>query len=110
MKHNANGVTCGLKMEKFFMINFLEKYNYWKGSRQEFIEIIQEFEKANNDYMLFKKIDGSAIPINLRRLNTFTAEGIFPAKNKAGKYGIEYDETHLQRYLYAIKMRKQVLI
>ena len=94
------------------------KINYknvdkWVGTRNELIELINKHEKLDPQLMLRKKVTKEAIPLNLRRLNTFSAAGIFPKeledRQSGGRVGweLKFSAPHYYRYSLAIRLRKE---
>ena len=58
-------------------INYDELEN-WTGTRKQFLELINKHEKLDQSILLIKNITKEPIPANMRRLNSFSAAGIFP--------------------------------
>ena len=92
-------------------IDFKKIDNFF-GSRKECLAFINDFEKDNRSVMLKKNITGEDIECNMRRLDTFSALGIFPKEIEDREsmrmkgWELKYDDRHLYRYFLAMHLRK----
>ena len=89
------------------------KIDTWTGSRKEFLKLINEHEKIDPTILLIKNITKEPIPANIRRLNSFSAAGIFP-KEIEDRYSMDrlgwelkFSSDHYYRYSLTMKLRKE---
>ena len=85
----------------------------WSGTRKEFLKLINIHEKKDPSILLIKNISKEPIPANIRRLNSFSAAGIFP-KELEDRYSgsrkgweLKFNSEHYYRYILTMKLRKE---
>ena len=85
----------------------------WSGTRKEFLKLINTHEKKDPSILLIKNISKEPIPANIRRLNSFSAAGIFP-KELEDRYSgsrkgweLKFNSEHYYRYILTMKLRKE---
>ena len=93
-------------------INYDELEN-WTGTRKQFLELINKHEKLDQSILLIKNITKEPIPANMRRLNSFSAAGIFP-KELEDRYSgsrkgweLKFTKEHYYRYSLTMRLRKE---
>ena len=91
-------------MENLFDV--IIKNRSWSGSREELVKLISSIENSDPKRRMLesKKEPYEALPINSRRIQWFSSEGILPKPN-----GKIYEYEHLVYYWLAIHLRKQKL-
>ena len=83
----------------------LKRYSDFIGSRKELIDIISKLEKKHPEkYMMFSKKNKKYLPINLRRLQQFTDQGLLPNGQIINKL-YQYNFDHLLRYIAIMKLK-----
>lgn len=89
------------------ILDMINEYINWTGTRHELISIINLFEKQKPKlYKMFSKQIGKYSSVNIRRIQQFIDEGIMPKPNYTDKKYL-YDFNHLIRYLSAIILRNR---
>ena len=68
----------------------IDKYQNFKGGRQELIQIISNLEENNKEkFMMYSKKYKKYLPVNLRRIQQFSDKGLLPT-----------DEVNNKNYIY----------
>ena len=82
-------------------------YESWYGTRQDLIDEIRKLEEKDpQSYKMYSKNTGKFISINLRRIQQFIDEGLFPPLIKEYK-DKQFNNEHLLRYIAIIKLKNQ---
>tara|TARA_B100002051_G_scaffold272869_1_gene310417 strand:- start:533 stop:1123 length:591 start_codon:yes stop_codon:yes gene_type:complete len=89
------------------ILDMINDYINWTGTRHELISIINLFERQKPKlYKMFSKQIGKFSSVNIRRIQQFIDEGIIPKPNYTDKKYM-YNFNHLIRYLSAIILRNR---
>lgn len=95
------------------MSSFYKRVDGWSGTRAEMLRLIHQHEQIDESILLRKKSNNQVLPANIRRIDTFSAAGIFPREieHRAGAsrpgWELLFGEEHYYRYCLAIKLRKK---
>ena len=95
------------------MSDFYKQVEGWFGTRTEMLQLINQHERIDDSILLKKKSNNQALPANIRRIDSFSAAGIFPREieQRAGTsrpgWELLFGEEHYYRYCLAIKLRKR---
>ena len=83
----------------------IDKYQNFKGGRQELIQIISNLEKNNKEkFMMYSKKYKKYLPVNLRRIQQFSDKGLLPTDEVNNKNYI-YNYNHLLMYAAIMKLK-----
>ena len=83
----------------------IDKYQNFKGGRQELIQIISNLEENNKEkFMMYSKKYKKYLPVNLRRIQQFSDKGLLPTDEVNNKNYI-YNYNHLLMYAAIMKLK-----
>ena len=83
----------------------IEKYQNFKGGRQDLIQIISNLEQSNKEkFMMYSKKYKKYLPVNLRRIQQFSDKGLLPTDEVNNKNYI-YNYNHLLMYAAIMKLK-----
>ncbi len=83
----------------------IKKYQNFKGSRKDLMEVISNLEKQSpKKFMMYSKKYKEYLPVNLRRIQQFSDKGLLPTNEVSNKnYVYNYD--HLLMYAAIMKLK-----
>ena len=83
----------------------IDKYQNFKGGRQDLIQIISNLEQSNKEkFMMYSKKYKKYLPVNLRRIQQFSDKGLLPTDEVNNKNYI-YNYNHLLMYAAIMKLK-----
>lgn len=85
----------------------IEKYQNFKGSRKDLMEVISKLEKRNREkFMMYSKKFKDYLPVNIRRIQQFSDKGLLPT-NEVNNKNYVYNYDHLLMYAAIMKLKNE---
>ena len=85
----------------------IEKFQNFKGSRKDLMEVISKLEKHNREkFMMYSKKFKDYLPVNIRRIQQFSDKGLLPT-NEVNNKNYVYNYDHLLMYAAIMKLKNE---
>ena len=85
----------------------IEKFQNFKGSRKDLMEVISKLEKHNREkFMMYSKKFKEYLPVNIRRIQQFSDKGLLPT-NEVNNKNYVYNYDHLLMYAAIMKLKNE---
>ena len=85
----------------------IEKFQNFRGSRKDLMEVISKLEKYNREkFMMYSKKYKKYLPVNNRRIQQFSDKGLLPT-NEVDNKNYVYNYDHLLIYSAIMKLKNE---